>query len=588
MHIKRSATALILGLGLILALLGPLTGGPTLVRPAYADSFEVTSTASSGPNTLHQAILDANDHPGHDTIDFSSQARGTIELNAPLPTIVDDVTINGPGAGLLAVSGDNAHQVFVIDGANVTISDLTVRDGSAANGGAFYVAAGTATLNQAKVLNSSATARGGGIYITLGTMILNGTQVVNNSASNGGGVYVHYPGAALDVTESLISFNSAQEHGGGIYVGEGSVSLENTQVVDNSAYHGSGIYVGLSDATLDASGGEIHGNSSDDPNGSGGGIYVLQGSATLTGTRVSGNSANATGGGVHVDETGSATLIGTPLLHNVASNGGALSLYSDHGAITANDGCIVGNSDSAVYNIGSPTLDATDIWWGDADGPTGGGGSGDSISGNVSFSPIKTSPPPGCPGHTGVDLAIAKSVTPTIVIPGAPLTYTLTFSNAGSGTATGITVTDHIPASVIDTSVSASGDPFIMRRDGTRYLWDISDLDQGQGGTIVVSGVVSELLTMGAFTNTATIAAAEADTAAEDNADDAPVRVTCREDVDSNCEVTVEDLTLVSDHWRCTKSEDDCYDPLYDLDGDDKITVIDMMQVTGQWGVSCP
>ena len=63
--------------------------------------------------------------------------RGTITLTSGELLVTDSVTINGPGANQLSVSGNNASRVFEIAaGQNVTISGLTITHGSAPTRGA--------------------------------------------------------------------------------------------------------------------------------------------------------------------------------------------------------------------------------------------------------------------------------------------------------------------------------------------------------------------------------------------------------------------------------------------------------------------
>src|SRR5262247_2153339 len=79
-------------------------------------TFTVGNLADSGPGSLRQAILDANDHPGADVIAFAPAARdGAIVLTSGELLITDDLRIDGPGAGRLAVSGNDASRVFRID-----------------------------------------------------------------------------------------------------------------------------------------------------------------------------------------------------------------------------------------------------------------------------------------------------------------------------------------------------------------------------------------------------------------------------------------------------------------------------------------
>ena len=85
--------------------------------------------------------------PVGETITFSSKLRGhTITLTSGELDITQDLTIDGPGAGQLAVSGDDSSEVFNIgSGATVTISGLTITDGNASDGGGI-ANAGTLTL----------------------------------------------------------------------------------------------------------------------------------------------------------------------------------------------------------------------------------------------------------------------------------------------------------------------------------------------------------------------------------------------------------------------------------------------------------
>ena len=78
-------------------------------------TFLVTNTADSGPGSLRQAILDANAQAGADVIQFApsfSSGPQTITLTSGELRITDAVDIQGPGAALLSVSGNNSSRVF--------------------------------------------------------------------------------------------------------------------------------------------------------------------------------------------------------------------------------------------------------------------------------------------------------------------------------------------------------------------------------------------------------------------------------------------------------------------------------------------
>src|SRR6516164_6372353 len=79
-------------------------------------TFTVLNLADGGPGSLRQVVLDANTNPGADVIQFTPGLRGTIALTSGQLSIADDLWINGPGAGRLAVSGNDASRVFQING----------------------------------------------------------------------------------------------------------------------------------------------------------------------------------------------------------------------------------------------------------------------------------------------------------------------------------------------------------------------------------------------------------------------------------------------------------------------------------------
>ncbi len=95
------------------------------VTAAPAATFTVTNTNDSGPDSLRQAILDANTSPGADTIAFNIPGAGvhTVSPFSPLPALTDDagVTIDGytqPGASPNALAvGDNAILLVALNGA---------------------------------------------------------------------------------------------------------------------------------------------------------------------------------------------------------------------------------------------------------------------------------------------------------------------------------------------------------------------------------------------------------------------------------------------------------------------------------------
>ncbi len=122
------------------------------------------------------------------------------------------------------------------------------------------------------------------------------------------------------------------------------------------------------------------------------------------------------------------------------------------------------------------------------------------------------------------DPVLVKTLTPEIAAAGDNITYTLTFFNDGSLTATHVIITDTIPVSVAVSSIVSSGVAITGTGAGPEYAWKVADLPADAGGVITIAGVLSAALPRGVFTNTAIItASSEADPA--NNRSSAPLDV---------------------------------------------------------------
>ncbi|MBX2997357.1 MAG: pullulanase-type alpha-1,6-glucosidase [Caldilineaceae bacterium] len=107
-----------------------------------------------------------------------------------------------------------------------------------------------------------------------------------------------------------------------------------------------------------------------------------------------------------------------------------------------------------------------------------------------------------------VDMIVSKSVTPTVLGLGESLTYTLRFTNTGTGIAEGVILTDTIPAEIDVTGVISSG--VAITQTGTSpYTWQIEDLLSDVGGFITVTGTLTNNFALygATITNTAFITA---------------------------------------------------------------------------------
>jgi len=218
-------------------------------------SFTVTTLNDGNSGSLRQAISNANANPGDDTIIFQNGLSGTITLTGGQLDITDSLTLNGPGANVLAISGNHSSRVFQIHpGTNgtVTINGLTLKEGydSGNGGGGIYIDEGTVTINKSTLSDNSAAdagSSGGGGIRNYGSLTVSNSTLSGNTAgpdANGGAIRNSRTSSiagALTIYNSTLSGNSAQ-FGGGILIDGGVVTVSNSTVSGNSASSGGGIF----------------------------------------------------------------------------------------------------------------------------------------------------------------------------------------------------------------------------------------------------------------------------------------------------------------------------------------------------------
>lgn len=235
-----------------------------VAAPALGSTLTVTNTSDSGAGSLRDALSAAA--PG-DTINFSVASPATITLASTLQ-INSNVTISGPGAASLAISGGNAVTVFsVAQGVTASISGVTIENGNGSDGGAVYNPGGTVMLSNVNIANNSAPFYGAGVLNFGGTVVVtNSTFATNSSAEMGGAIFNE--GGTVTLNNSTVAGNSAPYYGGAVYNAGGTLNLTNSTFSNNSStYYGGAIWnSGYGTVTIVSS--TFVGNSS----GQGGGI----------------------------------------------------------------------------------------------------------------------------------------------------------------------------------------------------------------------------------------------------------------------------------------------------------------------------
>src|SRR5262245_4492430 len=213
------------------------------------------ATPGNGKQSLREAITRANAHPGADTIllpagVFKIAITGG-EVN-PTTTgdfdITDALTIQGAGAGLSAVDGQQLDRVFDISGTapssiQVVLQGLTVRNGLAAeDGGGVRVANADLVVRDSAVVGNRAALSGGGISNVVapgtGNVTLVRTTVARNVSGIFGGGLCVIGASTLIVQDSTVRRNANNSGGGGISAT--TAMLANCTVSGNTSGNSSG------------------------------------------------------------------------------------------------------------------------------------------------------------------------------------------------------------------------------------------------------------------------------------------------------------------------------------------------------------
>jgi predicted outer membrane repeat protein len=371
----------------------------------------VTNLGDVGAGSLRQALIDT---PPGGTVDFQAGLAGTITLTAGTLAITKDLTITGPGADIITVSGNNTSGVFEVHAsATVAIAGLTVTAGMNSDGGGVDNRGtltltndavtgnvggwgggirndGTLTITDSVISGNTAFAQSGGGIANFGMLTIDHSTVSDNSTEYAYGGGIDNAGT-LTVSNSSISHNHADfsaSSGGGI-ASFGALTITNSTLSDNSSGRDGGAIDSLFNLTI--TGSTLSGNSAREHGGGiaasgpltvtastfsnnsagaaflpldgGGGIYYYSGAASITDSTFTSNSAGSTGGGGIFNgysSTATMTITGSTFSGNSASGGGGIE--NAYGTMMLANSTVRDNTSlngGGIFNGGSSTGGAT-------------------------------------------------------------------------------------------------------------------------------------------------------------------------------------------------------------------------------------
>jgi predicted outer membrane repeat protein len=332
-----------------------------------AGIYSVYTNQPRSTLTIRNSIISGNvatDHGGG-----FYEASGTLILDSSTFTGNSAASGGGFGVGFGPVTCTNCtiqNNQAVLGGGvysrskTFDVSNCVISQNSAKFGAGLFLVGVSTDISGCDISGNTATESGGGLFLdTAVKFTLTNTTLRDNSAHNGGGIFDSTLYAPLNVSNCVISGNRAfSGNGGGVSVT--NLVATGSEFSDNSAAgSGGGIYsksqVG---GSLSLTNCTISGNTA----GVGGGIFSWSqlGSflfATITNSTISGNTAVTAGGGL-ASKAGYLTIQFSTVTLNAAPDGmgsGVDSTATSSSALRFISTIIAGNTHSDIDDTGNGT-----------------------------------------------------------------------------------------------------------------------------------------------------------------------------------------------------------------------------------------
>ncbi len=318
---------------------------PAVVFTVAAATFTVTNTNNSGAGSLRQAIIDANNNPGSDRIEFRiGSGEKTINLLSELPHITSapvyiDGTTQPSGTSGLGCLEQKGHPCIELNGANA----------GPVNGGLVILAGGTVVRGLA--INRF---KGSGIYLADGSgnllignhigVDMTGTVALGNE---GRGVWVRF------TPNNVIGFGGPEN--GNVISGNGfgntASPLPGIEIWSDAGNHATGTIIQGNYIGADSSGAAALPNASH-------GVFVYGGSNSIIGGIGSRNVISGNNIAASNDNIVGGT---TPEARNVISGDGTGVRIGDGAANNQVQGNFIGTdarggARASVIDVGNTTV----------------------------------------------------------------------------------------------------------------------------------------------------------------------------------------------------------------------------------------
>ncbi len=355
-----------------------VVGGISAETTAPSTTIHICQTQlACDVNTLAVAVQNAS---AGDTI-MVGNPQGNVSITGRNITIDKDLTIigYGPVSTNLSPNSDpaNEHPVavatrrifHVVNGANLTLSNLTLRNGNASmissvpSGGAIRFEGSHLTLDTVSFYNNAANLNdhsgcGGAIFFAGDLLSISNAEFSHNTAYRGGAVCTirDQAGPASRTTiknNTTFSLNWASHQGGALYMVNTQAAIDDAtfsfnQTTLDSSGGGGAIYV--ESGTFSISDSQLVNNSTIGQSTSGGAIYFntdLDVESQLIHNTLFDDNEAGRGGALYLKE-GPLRIVNSTLQNNSATNGGALYGGNNACVVGRKSGCQAGRDPNLV------------------------------------------------------------------------------------------------------------------------------------------------------------------------------------------------------------------------------------------------
>jgi uncharacterized repeat protein (TIGR01451 family) len=481
--------------------------------------YDYEASGTAGPVTITASTLSNNAADGEGGAVYLDDAGALSVTNSTL----DDNTS----------SDDEGGAIYDEQSGTITVTDSTVSGNAAGDdeGGGLYADDTGATTISGSTFdsNSAGDEEGGGVYVDDGTVAISGSTFEGNTGEEGGAVYVDANSATAlsSITTSTFSGNLAtDDEGGAIYDDFGALTVTRSTFTDNEASEDGGAFYYDSDDALTLANDTFEGNQAyeggaidiDSAAGTGtitllndtvarntaydgGGIFDPANANTIENTIVAENNggSSSSGGGDCYGTTATDNAASKDIGGNIDSDGSCFSasVTHDHTGVNPDLGTLSNNGsalETDALMTGSPAI-------------------GDAVSGTSPLTDERgVTRPTASDSGAYQTAAAALSITdsgPSTGSVGSPITYTLTVTNNGPGAATGVTVTDALPANVAYLGSTATQGSCSGTTTITCSLGTIDSTETGTSNTAQITITVIPT-TAGSLVNSATVGATTA------------------------------------------------------------------------------